>query len=119
MNTLDAYWSFVKERGRCLSEMNPGSDEFALTIDDSLQLLNLLLENDIAILGGEVVTETKKGSLKYAYHHWGAKYVYLDWCCDDIENETKDEYVKRSNKCAQQAILRAGDVAKKLKKSVT
>ncbi|MCS6974164.1 MAG: hypothetical protein N2044_02445 [Cyclobacteriaceae bacterium] len=37
-NTL-SYLNFIKEKGRPLSEINPGSDEIALAIDDALQAI--------------------------------------------------------------------------------
>ncbi|MGC4059178.1 MAG: Imm40 family immunity protein [Chitinophagaceae bacterium] len=77
----NSYLSFVKLNGRQLSEINPGSDEIALGVDNALKALELLKENQIAVLGGDILTE-ENGELIYAYQLWGEEYQYLNWYCD-------------------------------------
>jgi len=57
MKSISTYLDFLKEKGRPLSEINPGSDEVALTVIDALQALELLRDNQTAILGGDILSE--------------------------------------------------------------
>jgi len=113
-NTL-SYLNFIKEKGRPLSEINPGSDEIALAVDDALQAIELLKDNQTAILGGDILSEDS-GELIYAYQLWGEEYHYLNWYCDRIDNESEDDYLKRSYILAKEGIVNAHTTAKKLKK---
>ncbi|TYR31205.1 hypothetical protein FXV77_21380 [Sphingobacterium phlebotomi] len=113
-NTL-SYLNFIKEKGRPLSEINPGSDEIALAVDDALQAIELLKDIQTAILGGDILSEDS-GELIYAYQLWGEEYHYLNWYCDRIDNESEDDYLKRSYILAQEGITNAHATAEKLKK---
>lgn len=113
-NTL-SYLNFIKEKGRPLSEINPGSDEIALAVDDALQAIELLKDNQTAILGGDILSEDS-GELIYAYQLWGEEYHYLNWYCDRIDNESEDDYLKRSYILAKEGITNAHATAEKLKK---
>lgn len=113
-NTL-SYLNFIKEKGRPLSEINPGSDEIALAVDDALQAIELLKDNQTAILGGGILSEDS-GELIYAYQLWGEEYHYLNWYCDRIDNEREDDYLKRSYTLAQEGITNAHATAENLKK---
>ncbi|GEM68737.1 hypothetical protein SMI01S_23430 [Sphingobacterium mizutaii NBRC 14946 = DSM 11724] len=113
-NTL-SYLNFLKEKGRPLSEINPGSDEIALAVDDALQAIELLKDNQTAILGGGILSEDS-GELIYAYQLWGEEYHYLNWYCDRIDNEREDDYLKRSYTLAQEGITNAHATAENLKK---
>jgi hypothetical protein len=113
-NTL-SYLNFIKEKGRPLSEINPGSDEIALAVDDALQAIELLKDNQTAILGGDILSEDS-GELVYAYQLWGEEYHSLNWYCDRIDNESEDGYLKRSYILAKEGITNAHAIAEKLKK---
>lgn len=82
MNNLSNYMLFLQEHGRSLSEINPGSDEIALQIDDALQAIELLQEANTAILGGDVLTN-ESGTLVYTYENW---------YCDKLSNDTQEKY---------------------------
>ena len=42
MNKLSDYTHLLEKRGRPLSEINPGSDETALKLEDALQAIEFL-----------------------------------------------------------------------------
>jgi hypothetical protein len=115
MESTTNYFDFIKEKGRPLSEINPGSDEIALTIDNALNGLELLKTSHVEILGGDIFSEDN-GELIYAYQLWGEEYHYLNWSCDRLNSESKDDYLKRSYDIAKQAIIKASKVAEKLNK---
>ncbi|MBV4360606.1 hypothetical protein [Pinibacter aurantiacus] len=60
-----------------MSEINPGSDEVALTVDDAFYALELLKKKHTEILGGDIFSEDN-GQLIYAYQLWGPEYHYLN-----------------------------------------
>jgi hypothetical protein len=111
-----SYLDFFREKGRPLLEINPGSDEIALTTDDALQALDLLDGNQISILGGDILSEKEDGSLIYAYQLWGSEYHYLNWYCDKSNSENQEDYAKRSYIIAKENIKTANDIAKRLGK---
>ena len=51
MKKKSNYLIFLEKKGISLSIINPGSEEKALLIEDSLQVINLLKDEKIAILG--------------------------------------------------------------------
>ncbi len=120
MKLISIYQNFVNERGKPLSEINEGSDEMALTIQDALHAVDILdLDgNTIAILGGDIMTEDSNGGLEYAMYEWGdgQEYHVLNWHCDDMANEGEVDYAKRSHAAARQAIKNADEIAKTLGK---
>ena len=118
MKSLLSYLDFPLEDGKPLSEINPGSDDIALTIKDVLHVLNILNKNQVAILGGEIFSEKENGKLVYAYQFWGdgQEFHCLDWHCDKTDYETQEDYVKRSYDIAKDSIKIANDVAKRLGK---
>ncbi|WP_185218128.1 Imm40 family immunity protein [Sphingobacterium mizutaii] len=115
MENTFSYLNFIKEKGRPLSEINPGSDEIALAVDDAFQAIELLKDNQTAILGGDILSEDS-GELIYTYQLWGEEYHYLNWYCDRIDNEKEDDYLKRSYILAQEGITNAHATAENLKK---
>lgn len=112
------YTEFTRLKGRSLKEMNPGSDSFALSIEDALTSLSIIENSRIAILGGDVLSETDDGKLIYAYQIWGSKYHCLNWYCDSIQGEARDTYLSRSYSIARKAINEAKTVAENLGKKV-
>jgi len=115
MKSISTYLDFLKEKGRPLSEINPGSDEVALTVIDALQALELLRDNQTAILGGDILSE-ENNELIYAYQLWGEEYQYLNWFCDKNDNENKADYLQRSYVLAREGIANANKTAEQLKK---
>lgn len=113
MNQSSDYTSFLKENGKPLSEINPGSNEFALTVSDALHALELLKESQTVILGGDVLSE-ENGRLVYAYQLWGEQYIYLNWFCDKHDIESQIEYCMRSYEVAKESIYKTIDVSKQL-----
>lgn len=118
MKQISTYLNFVKEKGRPLSDINPGSDEFALTVSEALHALELLAKSQIAVLGGDILSQKENGKLIYAYQFWGdgQGYHFLNWFCDKREDEDFDDYVKRSHLVAKESIKTASDIAKQLGK---
>ena len=99
-----------------LSEINPGCDEIALTVEDALQALELIKDSKIIILGGDILSEDNN-ELIYAYQLWGEEYHVLNWFCDrTTSNESKDAYLKRSYDIAKESITNANEIAGKLKR---
>ena len=105
-----SYLKLLREKGRPLSEINPGSDEMALTLEDALLALEKLKDSQTAILGGDVLTE-ESGRLIYAYQLWGDEYIYLNWYCERIPNEGQIDYSERSYFTAKESILNARKVS--------
>jgi hypothetical protein len=115
MKSVSIYLDFLKEKGKPLSEINPGSDEIALTVEDALKALELIKNSEEIILGGDILSE-ENNELIYAYQLWGEEYIYLNWCCDRANDESKEAYLKRSYDIAEESIINANKTAEKLKK---
>lgn len=109
------YLNFIKERGKPVSQINPGSDEMALAVDDALQAIELLKNSQTAIIGGDILSEDE-GELIYAYQLWGEEYHYLNWYCDKRDNESEYDYLKRSYDIARKSVINAGQIAKRFNK---
>jgi len=116
MKSTSTYLDFLKEKGKPLSEINPGSNEIALTVGDALQALELLKDSQAAILGADILSEDENGKLTYAIHLWGYDYHYLNWYCDKNDNESRAAYLKRSYDIAKESITNANKIAEKLKR---
>ena len=115
MTVVSEYLDFVKSQGRPLTEINPGSDEIAISADEALEAIEILKGNELPILGGDVLS-TDSGKLTYAHQLWGSEYHYLNWYCDELDNESKAEWSKRSCEVAKKAINEAVAVSQKLGK---
>jgi hypothetical protein len=113
MTTVATYFNFIKEKGKPLGEINPGSNEYALEVDDALQAIELLKESQMPILGGDILSN-KSGSLIYAYQFWGSQYHSLNWYCEMTDGETKEGFCSRSYYIAKEAIDNASKIAKRL-----
>lgn len=118
MKQKSIYLNFIKEKGRPLSDINPGSDEFVLTVDDALFALKLLDESRVAILGGDILSQKDNGRLVYAYQLWGdgQECHCLNWSCDKMDNESEEDYTKRSYMVAKEKIKVANKIANDLNK---
>ena len=111
-----SYLNFIKENGRLLSEINQGSNEIALTVNNAIYALDLLNGSQIAVLGGDILSEQKNGKLIYAYQLWGSEYHCLNWYCDKMDTESQEDYIKRTHRVAKESINTANDTAKRLDK---
>jgi len=116
MKPLSIYLNFIKEKGQPLSEINQGSDEIAVSVDDALHSLDLLNGSNIAVLGGDILTKNVDDKLTYVIHSWGYDYHYLNWYCNKMDNENQEDYIKRSYTIAKESIKTASDIAKRLDK---
>lgn len=117
MKSISNYLDFIRRKGKPLSEINPGSDEFALTVDDALQALRLLRDCETAVLGGDILSDDN-GRLIYAYQLWGQGYHCLNWyCCGKYEHESRPEYLQRCYTLAEEGIVNAKKTAEQLRKS--
>jgi hypothetical protein len=113
MIKLADYFMLLKIKGKSLSEINPGSDEMALTIDDALQAIEIIYKSGTPILGGDILSEGL-GSFNYAFILWGSKYHSLNWFCNRISNESQEEYCTRSYLKAINAVKIANQTAEEL-----
>lgn len=59
----------LKRVGRPLEEINPGSDEYAVPLEKTTDVLDALVGTPVAILGGDIL-EDKGGRLAYSYENW-------------------------------------------------
>lgn len=103
---------FIRHHGVSLKALNPGSNEYALTVTDCLEALELLKNESIPILGGDVLLTLDK-KLIYAVDKWGTEFHYLNWYSDQLDDESWDQYVKRSHKTAQMKIKECDNIANK------
>ena len=110
---LPNYLAFLKLNGKSLSETDLGSNETALSAEDALKAIQLLEESSIPILGGDVLS-IRSGNIAYAYQIWGEEYIYLNWYCEKLENESNVIYSQRSYEVARKAIDEAVKTSKKL-----
>lgn len=63
MNEKCGYLNFIKEKGRNISEINPGSDEIGLKVNDALKGIELLKNERVPILGWSTFYQMKLESL--------------------------------------------------------
>lgn len=115
MKSISTYIDFLRKKGNPLSEINPGSDEIALTVSDALQALELLRESQTVILGGDILSD-ENSKFIYAYQLWGEEYQCLNWYCDKNNNESQADYLHRSYEEAKESIANANRIAEKLKR---
>jgi hypothetical protein len=109
------YIGFLKEKGKPLSAMNPGSDEICLTVKNALYALELLRDEQVTILGGDILSE-ENSELVYAYQLWGEDYNCLNWYCDRDDSESESDYLQRSYILAKNSIVEADKTARLLEK---
>ena len=109
------YLNFLEQKGISLSIINTGSEEKALLVEDALQAINLLKDEKIANLGGDILSEVN-GKLIYAYQLWGIEYIYLNWYCEKTSNENREVYLNRSYNIAKKKIIEANTIANNLNK---
>ena len=105
--------NFIKEKGKAINEINPGSNGYALEVDEALKALEILKEIQIPVLGGDILS-IKSGLLIYAYQFWGSQYHCLNWYCEKSDSESKEVFCDRSITNAKKAIEVAKLTAEKL-----
>lgn len=114
MANSSKYFDFIASQGLSIAEINPGSKEMALRVDNALEAIELLKDSQMPILGGDIIT-SNAGRLIYAYQLWGSEYHYLDWYCEKSNNETNISYCIRSYEVAKEAISKAHEISKFMK----
>jgi hypothetical protein len=117
MNPSSIYINLLKEKGQPLLDRNLyPKGPIALTVDNAVIAIKSFEGTDVAVLGGDIISESKDSRLVYAYTIWGDGYEYhnLDWSCDPFENESKSNFATRSHKVAMDSIYAADKVAKRL-----
>jgi len=107
------YYKYIIKKGLRVSEINPGSSEYALGVSDALDVVKLIRGKNVAVLGGDILTN-KDGELIYAYQFWGSSYHYLNWHCDQSPQEPAREYISRSQQLAENSIELASKTAESL-----
>lgn len=115
MKSISTYLDFLKEKGKQLPEIHHGSDQIVLTVSDALQSIELLRSSRIAIHGGDIFSK-ENNEFIIAYQLWGERYLYLNWYCDQFDNESREDYLQRSYILAKEGITNASKTAEKLKK---
>lgn len=113
MKDQDKYFELLREFGRPLAEINPGSSEVALSCEKAGEAIEILKELNRPILGGDIVSE-RNGSILYAYQAWGSKYISLNWYCKKEPEEEAEAFVRRSLRLAEERIDDARTVASQL-----
>lgn len=116
MSSIELFHKHLKLKGKSLEEINPGSDEYALSVEDAIEGIELLKATNTAVLGGDIMT-TDSERLVYAYQAWGTEYHYLSWYCEKALGESHEDYAKRSIKEALNAIKNAENTAVKMESS--
>jgi|SRR5450631_1409117 len=81
---MNDYDQLLDEKG--ISLQNPGLRERALSRDDALNAINLLVSRNVAVLGGDVYL-LREGKIRLAYANWSV---------DRLVDESDDDYRKRS-----------------------
>jgi len=110
----EKYQNFILKHGIPVSHLNPGSDEYALNINYAYDALQILRRENIGIVGGDIFSTTKNGTLKNAYQLWGEEFHTLNWSFNDIPNKEKSVFVKMSHDYAYKCIELANQYAKQL-----
>lgn len=103
------YLNFIKKVGISMADINLGSNEIAINIEDSLKAIELLKEEEIEILGGDILVEVDE-RLVYAYQCLGEEYIYLNWFYEEVENDSYRVNVNKSYFVAKEKI----NIAKKI-----
>jgi hypothetical protein len=86
---------FVETTGYSLEEI--GIKSFGFLKEDSLKFIKLLLLNDIPISGGDVLIIDKNNKIQL---------LFDGWYCEKEENETNEQYIKRSGIIARNYICK-------------
>jgi hypothetical protein len=73
MTKIDFY-QFINSRGEIISDLNSGSDEWALGLKDAKQAIDILKSLGVPLLGGDVLVK-QNGEIKYVYQVWGQNII--------------------------------------------
>ncbi len=96
-----------------MSNINPGSEEYALSFYDVLTAIDILQNSQSTILGGDIMSEYNN-ELIYAYQLWGSEYHTLNWAFQKKDDDASC-YMK-SIQLAIDSIKIANAIADRLKK---
>ncbi|MDR0787463.1 MAG: hypothetical protein LBG44_06310 [Gemmatimonadota bacterium] len=106
------YLDFIEECGRPLSDINPGSDEWAISLNDVPSALKLLKDEQWIILGGQLLLTDSTDRLVYAVHAWSFDYHYLSWHYEPNRSDNREVSAPRSFEAAVAGIAEITRVAK-------
>jgi hypothetical protein len=84
---------FVEANGYNLEKT--GIKSFGFLKEDSLKFIDILLMDDIPVLGGDVLLIDNNGKIQL---------IFDGWYCDKKECETDEQYTKRSRTVAKNYI---------------
>ncbi len=98
IKSTQQYTSYLTQKGLPLDEINPGSDEIALHIDDSFKAINLIKLSLSAVLGGDILIRDKETEkMEYAYSNWASNQKkhesWLEYC--ERSYRESEKYLKR------------------------
>jgi hypothetical protein len=96
MSILPKLEDFLHSSGRPLTEINDRSEEIALIPSDALYAIHLLYGSQIAILGGDVLSDTS-GKLQYTLENWH---------CEQMSGENPMTFTRRSHDVAKDFITK-------------
>ena len=96
MTVPDDFARFLQAEGKSVAEINPGSEERALRPEVALKAIALLAGTDVAILGGDVLSEVS-GKLEYTHENWYR---------EPLLGESAPAFVDRSRSVARHFIDR-------------
>jgi len=94
MTVPEDFSRILHSEGKPLAQINPGSEEQALKPAAVLKALELLADTDVAILGGDVLSESS-GKLKY---------IQENWYCERLLGESAAAFANRSRSVARQFV---------------
>jgi hypothetical protein len=94
MTVPEDFSRILRSEGKPLARINPGSEEQALKPAAAVKALDLLAGTDVAILGGDVLSESL-GKLKYTFENW---------YCERLLGESAPAFANRSRSVARQFV---------------
>src|SRR6266508_2570448 len=94
MTVPEDFSRILHSEGKPLAQINPGSQELALKPAAALKALGLLARTEVAILGGDVLSESS-GKLEYTHENW---------YCERLLGETATAFAHRSRAVAHRFV---------------
>ena len=110
------YLEFAREKGKMAPDVYGDADYWALSIEDALSAVKILRDDNVLIVGGDILSEDDSGKLGYAMHLWGEKYCYLGWSVSEKKELSETNYIKNSHDLAVEKIIEANKIASELNK---
>lgn len=117
MINISLYNELLENKGISLSTINYGSSEIALAYADIGLGLEILKDNKVIILGGDILTQNSDGELVYAYQVWGSEYISLNWFFQKHSKSHDSSYID-SYILAKISIEQAKKIGDRLKNDI-